>query len=94
MVRKLWIGTSLPKEKIDFTVSSSYKIAKQIFLGELNPATAFINGQFKVEPLSKVYLRPRFSAKSVVTGNFMLKIARQVPTRFVPDNGDKGGDAY
>lgn len=81
-VRKLWIGTELPAEKPDFTVATNYDVAKQIFLGQLNPATSFINRQLKVEPLSRVYQRPRFAAKSIVTGNAILKIARQVPTLF------------
>jgi len=83
-VRRLQIGTELPQEKIDFTVASSYNVAKQIFQGELNPATSFINRQFRVEPLKRVYQRPKFAAKSIVTGNLILKIARQVPTVFLP----------
>lgn len=82
-VRKLWIGTEPPMETVDFTVTTNYDVAKQIFLGELNPATSFINRQLKVEPLAKVYKRPRFTAKSIVTGNAILKIARQVPTLFL-----------
>lgn len=85
-VQELVIGTEIPEEKIDFTVFSSYSTAKQIFMAELNPATAFINRQLKVEPLGKVYRRPRFAAKSIITGNMILQIARQVPTRFVVDN--------
>lgn len=84
-VRKLRIEAELPKEKVDFTVASNYSVVKQIFQGELNPATSFINGQLKVEPLNKVYQRPRFAAKSIVTGNAILRIARQVPTLFPPE---------
>jgi len=83
-VRKLRIGAELPQEKVDFTLISDYSVAKQIFQGELNPATSFINRQFRVEPLSKVYQRPKFAAKSVVAGNAILKIARRVPTVFSP----------
>lgn len=52
-------------------------------MAELNPATAFINHQLKVEPLGKVYRRPRFTAKSIITSNMILQFARQVSTRFV-----------
>jgi len=82
-VRKLQIGTDVPNEKIDFTVSSDYQIAKQIFTGELNLATAFFNRQFKVEPQSKLYRNPRFAARTIVVGNRIFKIARQVPTHFL-----------
>lgn len=85
-VRKLLINSQPPKEKVDFTVSSNYHVAKEIFLGQRNAATAFINREIKVEPLSRVYQRPRFSAKAVVTGNALLRIARTVPTDFLPDS--------
>ncbi len=81
-VRKLWIGIEEPKERIDFTVSSSYRIAKQIFNNELSLASAFISHQFKVEPLHRVYTRPGFTAKAIVAGNWVFKFARQVPTTF------------
>ncbi len=82
-VRHLAIGTEPPQE-FDFLLISTYEVAKKIFVGELNAATAFVNRQFKIEPLSRVYSNPRFTAKSIVTGNLLLKFARQVPTIF-PD---------
>lgn len=81
-VKKLCIRTELPEEKVDFTISSDYSVVNQIFQGKLNPATAFINRQLKVEPLSRVYRRPKFTAKSIVIANQLLKIAMRVPTRF------------
>ncbi len=81
-VKRLWIRTELPEEKVDFTISSDYSVVNQIFRGKLNPATAFINRQLKVEPMSRVYRRPKFTAKSIVIANQLLKIAMQVPTRF------------
>ncbi|MBI2304680.1 MAG: hypothetical protein HYU86_08055 [Chloroflexi bacterium] len=82
MVKKLWLGPELPSDKYDFMISSWYSVAKRIFLGKINPATAFIDRKIVVEPLKRVYQRPRFTAKAIVTGNAMLKIARQVPTVF------------
>ena len=82
-VKKLWLGTEVPVKKKDFTVSSTYDLAKRIFLGEINPATAFIDRKIKVDPMRRVYLRPRFTAKAIVTGNKLIKIARQVPTSFI-----------
>ncbi|MCL7387661.1 MAG: SCP2 sterol-binding domain-containing protein [Thaumarchaeota archaeon] len=84
-VKKLQIGTNVPNEKIDFTVSSNYDVAKRIFTGELNLATAFFNQQFKVEPQSRLYRNPRFAARAIVVGNRIFKIARQVPTHFLSD---------
>jgi len=88
-VRRLWLGTEVPEEKHDFLVSSSYSLARQIYLGEANPATAFIDRQFKVEPLSRVYRSPRFTARAIVTGNAMLKIGRRVATVFPVDGAHK-----
>ena len=84
-VRKLRIGAEPSEEKSDFTVTSDYGVARKIFTGEMNAATSFINRQFKVEPLRRLYRNPRFAAKSIVTGNAILKIARQVPTTFLPE---------
>jgi len=84
-VRKLQIGTDMPNEKIDFTVLSNYEVAKQIVTGEVSLATAFFNRHFKVEPQSRLYRNPRFAAKTIVVGNRIFKIARQVPTHFLSD---------
>lgn len=91
-VRKLQVGTEIPREKPDFTIASSYEVAKQIFQGELNAATSFISRQIRVEPLDRMYRRPRFTARAVVTGNQILKIARQVPTVF-PQEGQYGSSS-
>ncbi len=82
-VRGLTINTELPDDNADFTITSSYEVAKKIFLGELNAATAFIHRVLKVEPMSRVYRDPRFTAKAIVTANLLLKFARQVPTVFI-----------
>lgn len=50
--------------------------------GVTRPAVAYIDHQIKVEPLKRVYARPKFTAKAIVTANAILKIARRVPTRF------------
>jgi putative sterol carrier protein len=88
-VKKLWIRTELPDEKVDFTISSDYSVVNHIFQGKLNPATAFINRQLKVEPMSRVYRRPRFTAQSIVIANMLLKIAMQVPTKYADHDPNK-----
>jgi len=80
IVKKLQLGTEMPEGKRDFTVTTNYMAAQQMFLGEANPATAFIDRQIKVEPLRRVYQRPKFTARAIVTANALLKIARSVPT--------------
>ncbi len=82
VVQKLEIGIEIPQENIDFTIYSTHDTAKKIFTEKLNPASAFIRKQLKVEPIGKIYKMPRFTAKSIITGNMILKYARLVPTDF------------
>jgi putative sterol carrier protein len=82
-LRKLIVDKEVPTDKkVDFTVTSSYEVAKKIFLGELKPATAFVKRQVKVRPLMKLYQNPAFTAKSIIAINAMLKIIKDVPTVF------------
>lgn len=81
-VKKILADSQLPEKEVYFTVTSQYHTFKRIYLGEINPATAFVNRQIKVEPLSRVYRNPRLSARSIIIGNKMLKILRQLPTLF------------
>lgn len=93
-VRKLVVGIDIPDDKVDFTITSKYDLAKRIFAGEVNAATAFIDREIKVDPMRRVYQRPRFTARAITTGNLLLKIARRVPTLYPSDNGVvKDGEA-
>ena len=83
VVKNFEILTKPPDEKIDFTITSSYSVVKQIFLEKLSATTAFLNRQLKVEPFSMVYRRPRFTAKSIVVGNMILRFCRQIPTNYI-----------
>jgi len=82
VVKNFKILTKPPKEKIDFTITSTYPVVRQIFLGQLSVTAAFMNRQLKVEPLSMVYRRPRFTAKSIIVGNMILEFCRQIPTEY------------
>ena len=43
VIKRFIVGAEVPKESSpDFTVESDYITAKKIFLGEINPASAFI----------------------------------------------------
>ncbi len=84
MPRDIRIGAECSDGKVDFTVTIDYQVARQLFQGELGPATAFLNQRFQVEPRHKLYLRPQLAAKSIVAGNVILRIARRVPTVFIP----------
>jgi len=82
-LRKLIVDKEVPTDKkADFTVRSSYEVAKKIFLGELKPATAFVKRKVKVRPFMKLYQDPAFTAKSIIAINAMLKIIKDVPTIF------------
>lgn len=85
-VRQLQIGADVPKEKIDFTVTSRYSVAKQIYTGQINVGTAFVNRLLELEPMSKVYEDPKFTATSIVAGNRLIKIIGQIPTAFAAEN--------
>jgi len=79
-VRKLVVGTVTPDEKVDFTIKSKYDLAKRIFTGEINAAVAFIDREIEVEPMRKIYQRPRFTARAITSGNALLKVAQRIPT--------------
>lgn len=79
---KMLVGTEISSNKNDYTVTTDYTTAKRMFLGDANPATAFIDGHVKVEPLRRVYQRPKFTSKAIVIAGAMQKIARHVPTIF------------
>lgn len=82
-LKECLVGESLPEgEGADFTIKSRYEVSKKIFLGELNPAVAFIKRQVKVEPFMKLYKDPAFTAKSIITANAILEVIRKVPTLF------------
>lgn len=67
----------------DYTVESTYDVAKRIFSGELSPGTAFVSRLVKVKPLTKVYSNPAFTAKSLVLFAALLRVIRDVPTRWI-----------
>lgn len=66
----------------DFTVASTYDLFLKIFLGRINAAVAFVNRDISVEPKRRIYLNPAFSAQAIATGNYMLGILRELPTRY------------
>lgn len=84
-VRRFQIGSQPPAEDVDFTIFSDYSVAKRIFQGELTPGSSFINRQLRVEPMWKIYRRPKFAARSIVVGNLILKFARRARTVFVAE---------
>jgi putative sterol carrier protein len=83
VIKRFVVGAEAPKESSpDFTVESDYIIAKKIFLGEINPASAFIKRYIKVKPLMKLYMDPSFTAKSITIANMLRKAIETVPTVF------------
>ncbi|PUA31593.1 MAG: hypothetical protein B9J98_05875 [Candidatus Terraquivivens tikiterensis] len=67
----------------DYTVESTYDVAKRIFSGELSPGTASVSRLVKVKPLTRVYSNPAFTAKSLVLFAALLRVIRDVPTRWI-----------
>ncbi len=84
-VRKLAVGDFPLEEAPDFMVTSNYRTARQLFEGTLTPTSAFARRLVRIEPLESVYHRPRFTARTIIMANVMLRHARQVPTAFVED---------
>ncbi|MEK7405553.1 MAG: hypothetical protein AAB225_10635 [Acidobacteriota bacterium] len=84
VLRGIRIGAESPNGKVDLTVTCDYQVARQLFQGELGPASAFLNRRFQIEPFRALYRKPQLAAKSIVAGNVVLRIARRVPTVFLP----------
>ncbi len=83
LLKRFTAGKDIPGGKApDFTVESGYHTAKQIFLGEMNLASAFVRRAFKVKPFTRIYANPSFSAKSLTTFNVLLKVMHRVETEF------------
>lgn len=83
VVNKFEIITDSPINNPDFTITSNYTVAKQIFLGKLSLTSAYINRKVKIEPMSLIYRRPRFTAKSMIVGNMILKLCKEIPTKYM-----------
>jgi hypothetical protein len=85
IVREVEIRRQLPEEKFQLVLTSDYWVAKRLFMGESSPFRSFMSGQLKVNPVNGFSgLWSKHAAKSVLIANTVLKVARQVPTIFVP----------
>lgn len=81
-VSKVEIATELPQDKVHLLLAGDYRLYERIFRGESSLATSFISGRLRVEPVHDFPAWPKLAAKSLVTGNLLLKIVRKVPTVF------------
>lgn len=61
---------------VDYTIRSSYDVVKKIFRGDMTVVEAYMNREVKVEPFRKLYLNPRFTAKSITVVSMLLRILR------------------
>lgn len=78
------VGKEMPNEKFtDFIVTTNYEIAKKNFQGELNLLSTFIKRLVKVSPWRKISMNPTFTIKSLATMLALMKVMREVPTRYL-----------
>ena len=84
VVRSIEVRRGLPKEKFQLILASDYGVAKRLFLGKSSPLTSFLRGQLKVSPVDGFRQWPKFATKSALIASEVLKVARKVPTAFVP----------
>jgi len=82
VARRIVIGTEAPSAPVDVLVTLDYKVAKQLYLGESSPAASVFNQRVQAKPLNGFRNWPRVAAKSLVTVNRVLRLARKVPTEF------------
>ncbi len=87
VLKKLEISPGQVKHDADFRVESDYEVAKKLFSGELSAGSAFVKKKISVGPISKLYMNPAFTARSLVTASKMLKIMARVPTKY-PDEAN------
>jgi len=78
------ISNEMPSETLtDFIVRTKYEIAKKNFQGELNLLSTFIKRLVKVSPWRKISMNPTFTIKSLATMLALMKVMREVPTRYL-----------
>lgn len=82
VAQRIVIGTEAPSEPVHVVVTLDYKVAKQLYLGESSPAASVISQRVLAKPVNGFPHWPRVAAKSLVTVNRVLRIARKVPTQF------------
>ncbi len=81
-VRRIAVGGKPHKAKVDVIATMDYATAKKLFVGQMRPAATLLSGRIRAEPRNNFRHWPKLAAKSIVTVNQILKIARTVPTVF------------
>lgn len=81
-VRRIAVGAKAHKTRVDVVVTMDYETARKLFAGKTKPAATLLSGRIKAVPRSGFQHWPKLAAKSIVTANQVLKIARTVPTVF------------
>ena len=82
VARRIDIGVEAPSEPVHVLVTLDYKVAKQLYLGESSAAASVVSQRVKAKPVNGFRHWPRIAAKSLVTVNRVLRLARKVPTKF------------
>ncbi len=71
------VGEDYDVGEVDYRIMSSYDTLKRIFSGEINVVQAYMNRLVKIDPFYKLYVNPRFTAKSLTTVSMLLDIIRR-----------------
>ncbi len=86
IVRKSLVGGDLSGQRIHLRLMSDYQIARKLFVGKGSLLTSFLRGKLKVEPVESFHRWPQLATKSVLAAGAFLRLARKVPTVFVPQS--------
>jgi len=84
-VGTLIVGRELPEEEAQVLVTTEYKTAKELFLGESSPVATVLSQRLKAEPVNGFRGWPSLAAKSLLTASNVLRVARKVSTVFEPE---------
>ena len=77
------VGAEMPSQPFHLVVTSDYKVARSMFLGQSSPVSSFMMRRLSVEPRDGfIAWWPKHVPKAIVTANMVLKVMRGVPTEF------------
>jgi|GEM_PF-922109 len=82
VVNRLEFGDKIPKKGVSLVVTTTYRVAKKLYLGEMSPASSMLGGRVRVKPSSGFRAWAKLAPKSLVTASRVIRIGRGVETAF------------
>lgn len=77
------VAAEMPSQPYHLLVTSDYKVARSLFLGQSSPVASFMMRRLSVQPQDGfIEWWPKHVPKAIVTANMVLKVMRAVPTEF------------